>query len=107
MSEIRTPQEALEAAAQAARNRVYRDSAGTGFDEDGFEADVVALASRIPPAPDAGALVEALVAEYSLEHALEDDEQRLGRRSAVRGVAVRLGVYAALDAALREAGALK
>lgn len=46
------------------------------------------------PAPDAVArLVEAAVAEYSLEPPMQTHEERLGRRSAIRGMMVRLGLY--------------
>ena len=38
--------------------------------------------------------------EYILKHASEGPDERLGRASAVRGVAVRMGLYADLDRAI-------
>jgi transcriptional regulator of aromatic amino acid metabolism len=38
-------------------------------------------------------VLRALYEEYTLSHPSETDEQREARRNAVRGMAVRLGVY--------------
>jgi hypothetical protein len=58
------------------------------------------ISTTVQPAPKVGALVEALVAEYFLDHPLENTDERIGRHSAVRGVAVRAGVYSEFDSAL-------
>lgn len=38
-------------------------------------------------------VIQACVEEYKLVAAIEDDEDRLTRRAAIRGVVVRLGLY--------------
>lgn len=48
-------------------------------------------------------IVDAAVAEYNLEHALESADERLGRAAAVRGMMVRLGLYAEFNDALDKA----
>ena len=65
------------------------------------EGNVRALIDT-PPAvsDDVAALVEALGAEYTLDHPLETSEERMGRHSAVRGVAARMGCYLELEAAI-------
>lgn len=52
------------------------------------------------PSPDVAGLVEALGAEYVLDHPLETSEERMGRHSAVRGIAVRMGCYPQLEAGI-------
>ncbi len=39
-------------------------------------------------------ILAAAVEEYWLEHPAEDTDERIGRRSAIRGLMVRLGLYA-------------
>lgn len=41
--------------------------------------------------------------EYILEHVMETDWHRQGRHSAIRGMMVRMGLYAELEAAIDEA----
>ena len=56
---------------------------------------------RMAPAPDAGAqLVEAAVAEYFLEPPMQTPDEWVGRRSAIRGMMVRLELYKQFTEAL-------
>lgn len=48
-------------------------------------------------------VIGAALEEYLLTHVAEDDDQRLGRHSAIRGMMVRLGLYAEFCAALASA----
>ena len=45
-------------------------------------------------------ILKAAGEEYVLEHVMETDWHRQGRHSAVRGMMVRLGLYAELEAAI-------
>lgn len=69
--------------------------AGIAADEkkraDNAEAELAALRAST---------LQALGEEYALDHVLEGTDERIGRHSAVRGVAVRLGIYPQLDAAI-------
>jgi hypothetical protein len=56
----------------------------------------VAQAARVPEV----AVLKALGEEYILMHPRETNEDRMGRHSAIRGVAVRLGIYPELEAAI-------
>lgn len=60
-------------------------------------------AKLVDPAPGPDAIIAAGLAEHRLEHPTEGDEARLGRRAAVRGMMVRLGLYAEFAAALEGA----
>ena len=76
-----------------------------GGDEFGPALDATPDGGRVAadaptPSPDGGALLAALGAEYTLDHPLETSEERMGRHSAVRGVAVRMGCYVELEAAI-------
>lgn len=47
-------------------------------------------------------LMEAAVTEYWLKHPMEDTNERIGRRSALRGLMVRLGLYDEFTRVLEE-----
>ena len=47
-------------------------------------------------------IITSAVAEYRLNHSCETDGERMGRRAAVRGLMVRLGLYDRFLAALGE-----
>lgn len=75
--------------------------------DTGTKGRVIAAWNRRTPPPasraDAdlrGAAVKAAVAEYDLKPALDDGADMLGRRCAVRGMMVRLGLYGEFNAAL-------
>lgn len=53
------------------------------------------------------AILSSAGAEYILEHPIETDAERMGRKSAVRGMMVRLGLYLQLEQAIDAAIALK
>lgn len=75
----------------------------------------IAAWNRRTPSPEVAALIAearreerermlcVLGEEYILKHASEGPDERLGRASAVRGVAVRMGLYADLDRAIAAA----
>ena len=77
----------------------------------------LALMKRSPTPPDSAELaavaaekeiLQAAGDEYTLDHETETALERMGRKSAVRGMMVRLGLYdkleVAIDAALRAKG---
>lgn len=49
------------------------------------------------------AILSSAGAEYILEHPIETDAERMGRKSAVRGMMVRLGLYLQLEQAIDDA----
>lgn len=51
----------------------------------------------------ARAVLKAAGEEYTLDHHMEGDDERMGRRSAIRGMMVRLGLYSELEAAIAAA----
>ena len=65
-----------------------------------YEASTYREYCNCKPSPDVAGLVEALGAEYVLDHPLETSEERMGRHSAVRGIAVRMGCYPQLEAGI-------
>lgn len=74
--------------------------------KDGYNqaaTDIAMNVLRIPAATPPE--VNALVAEYMLNHLIEGPSERIGRKNAVRGMAVRIGVYDLFcaDLAAREA----
>ncbi|MEW7009515.1 hypothetical protein [Lentilitoribacter sp. EG35] len=46
-----------------------------------------------PAVVDVRGIFDAADAEFKLEHKSETEEQRVGRRAAVRGLMVRIGLY--------------
>lgn len=73
--------------------------------EFGFKENLVSAWNRRTPDP-AQIRADALRAagrEYILEHVMETDWHRQGRHSAIRGMMVRMGLYAELEAAIDEA----
>ncbi|MBW9090870.1 hypothetical protein JNB91_23950 [Rhizobium wenxiniae] len=83
----------------AMKNRAEFDSHGVrNLDGPVFDAAREALAAS----PEEQ-MMDVAVEEYLLIHAAEGDAERLGRRSAIRGLMVRLGKYHELCAALNAA----
>ena len=80
----------------------------TPAQHDALAAHVAAEVAKAR-ADDAAKLLAAAGQEYVLEHVMETDWHRQGRHSAVRGMMVRMGIYAelegAIDAAITQIGA--
>lgn len=84
--------------------------AETGWRADG--AGAIAAWNRRTTSPEVAALIAearreerermlcVLGEEYILKHVFEGSDERFGRVSAVRGVAVRMGLYVDLDRAI-------
>ena len=101
-----------------APERIWADLNGTWYDEATsfrgvpYPGYILATPEAIASSPEVAALIAearrderermlcVLGEEYILKHASEGPDERLGRASAVRGVAVRMGLYADLDRAI-------
>lgn len=79
---------------------------GYGFTVDypRVAAAAIRALADAPPVPvvrvTEAAVLKAAAEEYTLDHPREKSEQRMGRRSAVRGMMIRLGLYPELEDAI-------
>lgn len=71
----------------------------TPAQHDALDAHVAAEVAKAR-AEDAAKLLAAAGQEYLLDHVMETESERMGRRSAVRGMMVRMGLYVELEGAI-------
>ncbi|MBW9090865.1 hypothetical protein JNB91_23925 [Rhizobium wenxiniae] len=87
------------------RHSGFRSSPASvaAYGSSGLSPDGINQHSTELDPPPCAQMMGAAVEEYLLIHAAEGDAERLGRRSAIRGLMVRLGKYHELCAALNVA----